>query len=83
MRKLKSLDVPDVIKSVKSKKLPKEALKAILQRFKLDGEIELKEPVETLKSQATTMSLPFIERNKTLKKILDEAQAALEKTVDL
>lgn len=38
MKKLKSLDIPDLIKTVKSKKLPKEALRGVLGRFKLDGE---------------------------------------------
>jgi hypothetical protein len=37
MKKLKSLDLPDLIKTVKAKKLPKEALKSVLPRFKLDG----------------------------------------------
>lgn len=55
MKKLKSLDVPDLIKSVKSKGLPKEALRGVLSRFKLDEnqKIELVEPVETLKENAT------------------------------
>jgi hypothetical protein len=38
MKQLKSHDVPDLIKTVKAKKLPKEALKSILSRFTLDGE---------------------------------------------
>lgn len=43
MKKLKSSDVPDLIKTVRSKKLPKEALKAIIGRFQLnEGKIELK-----------------------------------------
>lgn len=36
MKKLKSTDVPDLIKTVKAKKLPKEALRAIAPRFKLN-----------------------------------------------
>lgn len=36
MKKLKGLDLPDLIKTVKAKKLPKEALKAVLPRFKLE-----------------------------------------------
>ena len=35
MKKLKSLDLPDLIKTVKAKKLPKEVLKSVLPRFKL------------------------------------------------
>ena len=53
MKKLKSLDLPDLIKTVKAKKLPKEALRTILSRFKLDGEkLSLVEPAETLKEAA-------------------------------
>jgi hypothetical protein len=37
VKKLKSLDVPDLIKTVKAKKLPKEALRGVLGRFKLNG----------------------------------------------
>ncbi len=36
MRTLKSVDIPDLIKTVKSKKLPKEALKTILSKFVFD-----------------------------------------------
>jgi len=35
MKKLKGCDVPDLIKTVKAKKLPKEALKTISARFTL------------------------------------------------
>jgi hypothetical protein len=54
MKKLKSLDLPDLISAVKSKKLPKEALRGVLPRFKVAGDkIELTESVETLKQNAT------------------------------
>ena len=54
MKKLKSLDLPDLVGAVKAKKLPKEALRSILTRFKAgEGEtIELIEPVDTLKQNA-------------------------------
>lgn len=35
MKKLKSYDLPDLIGAVKAKKLPKEALRGVLARFKL------------------------------------------------
>jgi len=38
MKKLKGYDIPDLIKTVKAKKLPKEALKAITSRFVFNGE---------------------------------------------
>jgi len=41
MKKLKGYDIPDLVKTVKSKKLPKEALKSITGRFKLSTENKL------------------------------------------
>ena len=38
MKTLKGCDIPDLIKTVKAKKLPKEALKAIAPKFKFDGD---------------------------------------------
>lgn len=56
MKKLKGSDIPDLIKTVKAKKLPKEALKTIIGRFKLiDGKIELVDTVETLKNESTSV----------------------------
>ena len=47
MKSLKSADIPDLVKTVKSKKLPVQALKAISNRFELkDGKIALKKSVE-------------------------------------
>lgn len=53
VKKLKGLDIPDSIESVKSKKLPKEVLKPIIPRFKLEnGNIELVDTKENLKAEA-------------------------------
>lgn len=80
MKKLKSLDVPDVLKDVKAKKLPNQALKTILSRFKLtEGELQLAEPIEELKKQAQELGEPFLARNRVLLKILTEANEAIEK----
>lgn len=51
MKKLKGFDIPDLVKTVKSKKLPKEALRSITGRFKLNGEqkLELVENAQTLR----------------------------------
>lgn len=50
MRKLKSLDIPDLLQAVKGKKLPKEALRGVLNRFKLEGDnlglVETKEQLQ-------------------------------------
>jgi|JI6StandDraft_1071083.scaffolds.fasta_scaffold09839_4 hypothetical protein len=80
VKKLKSLDVPDVLKDVKAKKLPHQALKTILTRFRLqEGELQLVEPLEELKKQAGELAEPFLARNRDLLKILTEATAAIEK----
>lgn len=53
MKLLKSADVPDLIKTVKAKKLPTQALKAISSRFVLEeGQLKLKQPVEELQKEA-------------------------------
>ena len=50
MKKLKSLDLPDLIKTVKAKKLPNEALRSVLSRFQLNGEsLTLVESADSLK----------------------------------
>lgn len=42
MKKLKGTDIPDLIKTVKGKKLPKEALKTILNKFTIvEGKLHL------------------------------------------
>ena len=33
MKQLKSTDIPDLLKTVQNKKLPKEALKTIINKF--------------------------------------------------
>lgn len=38
MKKLKTSDIPDLIKTVKAKKLPREALRSIAGRFAFNGE---------------------------------------------
>lgn len=53
MRKLKSLDIPDLLQAVKSKKLAKEALRGVVGRFKLEGDsLELIESKEQLQENA-------------------------------
>jgi len=47
VKKLKGLDIPDLLQAVKAKKLPREALRSVLGRFKLEGEnLELVESAE-------------------------------------
>ena len=38
MKKLKGLDIPDLLKTVRAKKLPREALKSILGKFTTSSE---------------------------------------------
>lgn len=66
MKKLKSLDLPDLVKTVKSKKLPKEALRTVLNRFTIvDDKLELVESAETLKQNAAKESADFNTKNES------------------
>jgi hypothetical protein len=67
MKKLKTCDVPDLIKTVKAKKLPKEALKSILNRFKLnEGKLELVDNTNSLKEEAKKAFEEYNNLNETL-----------------
>ena len=56
MKKLKSTDLPDLVKTVRSKKLPPQALKSIAPHLRLnEGNIELVEPLADLKAEAKTV----------------------------
>lgn len=78
MRKLKGADVVDVVKTVKSKKLPNQALKIILNRFKVeDGKPVLAQPLEELKKEASTAFNEFVQNNNEIKEQLDKLQALL------
>lgn len=67
VKKLKSYDLPDLLGAVKAKKLPKEALRGVLPRFKLgeNEKLELTEPVESLKENANKAFDEYIEKNET------------------
>lgn len=66
MKKLKSLDLPDLLQAVQSKKLPKEALRGVLSRFKLEGEsLELSESAESLKANAIKEYEEYMSKNKS------------------
>lgn len=67
MKKLKGLDVPDLIKTVKAKKLPKEALKSIADKFTIDGDkVTLKESAEKLKEEAAQIFKDYVSTNEAL-----------------
>lgn len=64
MKKLKTADVPDLIKTVKAKKLPKEALKSIASRFTLkEGQLDLIASVEDLKTESKNLFTQYISEN--------------------
>lgn len=51
MKRMKGNDIPDLIKTVKAKKLPREALKSILSKFTVeDNKVSLKCTAESLKN---------------------------------
>ena len=53
MKVLKGYDIPDLIKTVKAKKLPQGALKSILNRFKLnEDKVELVDPIDKIKEES-------------------------------
>lgn len=68
MKKLKGFDIPDLIKTVKSKKLPKEALKSIAGRFKLNAEskIELTENAQALREEAKKVITEYLNVNEAI-----------------
>ena len=65
MKKLKSIDIPDLIKTVRAKKLPKEALKTILKKFEFDleGKIKLVGSVEDLKAESDANFKEYVSVN--------------------
>lgn len=83
MKKLKSLDLPDLIGAVKSKRLPKEALRGVLTRFKAgeNEKIELIEPVETLKTNANKELEEYINRNNIFLEELKKYAATVEQKI--
>lgn len=83
MKKLKSLDLPDLIGAVKTKRLPKEALRGVLPRFK-SGEnekIELVEPVETLRTNANKELDDYINRNNVFLEELKKYAALVDEKI--
>ena len=75
MKKLKSIDLPDLLKTVKSKKLPREALKAIVDKFNFDseGKIQLLKPIEQLRNESKGNFHDYISVNEELTIKLKEA----------
>lgn len=64
MKKLKNYDLPDILQAVQAKKLPKEALRGVLGRFKLNGEkLELADPVDSLKESAANEYAIYKKKN--------------------
>lgn len=64
MKKLKGYDIPDLVKTVKAKKLPKEALKSITGKFKLNGEnVELVDSADKIKEEAQTIFKEYVAAN--------------------
>lgn len=83
MKKLKSYDVPDLIKTVKSKKLPKEALKAIIPKFKFDGDkLVLVEGVETLKGESSKVYEEYKTLNDSLSEKLKQTSTQLQEAIN-
>ena len=83
MKKLKGCDIPDLIKTVKSKKLPKEALKAIAPRFKFEGEkLVLVDTSANLKEEATNVFDEYKEVNDAISDKLKETTALMQAKIE-
>ena len=75
MKKLKGLDIPDLLKTVRAKKLPKEALKAIINNFEFneEGKIKLVTDAAKLKANSVESYKEYTSVNEELTKKLKEA----------
>lgn len=82
MKKLKGYDIPDLVKTVKAKKLPKEALKAITGRFKMNEEkLQLVEPCDKMKEDASKIFGEYVKENETLSSKLKECTDLLQEKI--
>lgn len=82
MKSLKGYDIPDLIKTVRAKKLPRETLKTILSRFKLNGEkLELAESVENLKADSKKAFEEYLAANEALEASFKSTAALLQSKI--
>ena len=83
MKKLKGFDIPDLIKTVKSKKLPKEALKSITGRFKLNSEkkLELAENAENLRGEAKKVLSEYLSVNEAISEKIKQTAVLLQEKI--
>ena len=82
MKKLKGIDIPDLVKTVKAKKLPKEALKAITTRFKLNEEkLQLVQPADKLKEDANKIFDEYVKENELLSNKIKECTVLLQEKI--
>jgi hypothetical protein len=82
MKKLKGYDIPDLVKTVKAKKLPKEALKSITSRFTLNGDkVELVESADKLKEEATQIFKDYISSNEVLGAKIKETAVLIQERI--
>ena len=75
--------MPDLIAAVKAKKLPKEALRAVLPRFKLgeNEKIELVDSIENLKENANKDFEEYLNRNSSFLEELKKYEAFIEQRI--
>ena len=82
MKKMKGADLPDMFKAVKANKLHPKALKSIVSRFRLNGEdIELAEPLETLKQEAQESLSTYVSNNTEIIQHLQSLKTFLNERV--
>lgn len=79
MKKLKGYDIPDLIKTVKAKKLPREALKSIAAKFTLnEGKLDLVESADKLKEESAQIFKDYISSNETVTNKLKESAVLVQ-----
>lgn len=79
MKKLKGYDIPDLIKTVKAKKLPKEALRSIAARFSVnEGKFELTESAQKLREESSNIFKEYISSNETVTAKLKESAVLIQ-----
>jgi hypothetical protein len=84
MKKLKAIDIPDLIKTVKAKKLPKIALKSIVSHFSLsNGNIELLATPESLKREVQSIEVEYKKIHKSLVDLSSEVSKTISERLKL
>jgi hypothetical protein len=82
MKKLKGLDIPDLVKTVKAKKLPREALKSILGKFSPSSDgLVLNCSPESLREESRQIYDDYVQSNTQIQGAVEETNKILMETI--